>query len=361
MCCCHEKDFIIKWGTMTMRNFIMAASVIAVCILVPGMLKAAAGLGPEGAWIDQGTAPMPPMPPMPMMPGGPGMPSILGPSATPGLTPEQLMQMMLPAGTTLPPGLPPGMTLPPGVTLPAAQGGQGGRQPAPEPAALSAQEQELQRRGIVRVELRPSRPFVLSLPFPGTLLSVEVRDGELVEEGQVLAVLDKQNVERELADARRNLESALERVQTMQEYAAREQEGARENLARNADRLRDAEERLALTDMRAPFAGRVTEIRASAGQHLRRGDAVMELAEQGDMEIISQVPSGWVSRLQPGNIIWVFVEETGKSYEAEFLRFGGRVNASTRTIRAYSRFLDTPLELLPGMSGRADYFPPVAR
>jgi len=228
-------------------------------------------------------------------------------------------------------------------------------------AALGAHELELQRRGIVRAEVRPARPYVLSLPFVGVLASVAVHDGELVEQDQVLAVLETQGLERELEDARLALAAAVERVQAMQEYAPKEQEGARGGLARSADKLREAEERLAMTTLRAPFAGRVTEIKAKAGQHLRRGEAVMELAEHGDLEIISQVPSAWVSRLQPGNIIWVYVEETGKSYEAEFLRFGGRVSAATRSIRAYSRFVDTPPELLPGMSGRADFFPQSSR
>jgi|GEM_PF-2169187 len=226
---------------------------------------------------------------------------------------------------------------------------------------LGAKELEMQQRGIVRAEVRPARPYVLSLPFAGTLASVEVYDGELVEKDQVLAVLDKQGMERELEEARLVVTAALERVQTVQEYTPKEQEEARENLARSADKLREVEERMAMTSLRAPFAGRVTEIKTRAGQHLKRGEAVMELAEQGDLEVFSQVPSAWVSRLRPGNIIWVYVEETGKSYEAEFVRFGGKVNPSVRSIRAYARFVNTPAELLPGMGGRADFFPPQSR
>jgi multidrug efflux pump subunit AcrA (membrane-fusion protein) len=225
-------------------------------------------------------------------------------------------------------------------------------------AQQTTHELELEQRGIVRIEVRPAKPYVLSMPFAGVLASVAVHDGELAEQNQVLAVLETQGLERELEEARRALEVVIERVQTMREYAPKEQEGAREELARSADKLREAEERLGMAGLRAPFAGRVTEIKARAGQHLRRGEAVMELAEQGDLEIIGQVPSVWASRLRPGNIIWVYVEETGKSYEAEFLRFGGRVNAAARSIRAYARFVDTPPELLPGMSGRADFFPP---
>ena len=241
---------------------------------------------------------------------------------------------------------------------PAASGSVKRPPPAVSPGF---NEQDLQRRGIALIEVRPARPYMLSLPFPGTLAEVAVHDGEIVEKDQELAVLDTGQARRELEEARQAMTKALERVQAMQEFAAKQQEEAREYLAGAADKLREAEERMSMTILRAPFAGRVTEVKAHAGQHLRRGEPVMELAEKDDIEVIGDVPSAWVSSLKRGHIIWVFVEETGKSYEAEFMRFGGKVNPSIKSIRAYSRFLAPPEELLPGMSGRADYFPPRSR
>ena len=224
-------------------------------------------------------------------------------------------------------------------------------------AEMSPKELEMQRRGIVRAEIRPSRPMLLSAPYPGTLVSVNVHDGEEVTTGQVLAVFDPRHAQRELEEARQAMTDAVERVQRMREFSVKDQEAARELLARHADKVREAEERLAMTDLSSPFAGRVMEVRASAGQHLKRGETVVELAEEGDLQIIATVPSTWVSNLSRGHIIWVWVDETAKSYEAEFVRFGGKVNSASGSIRAYARFADPPPELLPGMSGRADFFP----
>lgn len=237
----------------------------------------------------------------------------------------------------------------------------GGGPAAVAPPASDARSAELARRGIVRVELRPSRPFLLSSPFAATLSAVEIQDGDLVSEGQVLARFDARNVERELEEARQALASALEQVQNAQDKSAQEQEQAQAALARQADNVREVEERLSQTALAAPFQGRVVDVRAFAGQHLRRGDAVAELSENGDIEIVSTVPSAWISRLAPGHIIWVYVEETAKSYEAEFVRFGGKVDTATRSIRAYAKFITGPDELLPGMSGRADFFPKRSR
>lgn len=224
-------------------------------------------------------------------------------------------------------------------------------------AEMSPRELEMQRRGIVRAEIRPSRPMLLSAPYPGTLVSVNVHDGEEVTTGQVLAVFDSRHAQRELEEARQAMADAVERVQDMREFSVRDQEAARELLARHADKVREAEEHLDMTDLSSPFTGRVMEVRASAGQHLKRGETVVELAEEGDLQIIATVPSTWVSNLSRGHIIWVWVDETAKSYEAEFVRFGGKVNSAAGSIRAYARFATPPPELLPGMSGRADFFP----
>lgn len=224
-------------------------------------------------------------------------------------------------------------------------------------SGLEPRTVELMRRGIVRVEIRPARPMLITAPFSGSLAEMRVHDGETVSPGQVVAVLDPTLARRGLEDARLAMADAIERVQAAQGAQPVEQEAARTRLARAADSLREAEERLERTTLSAPFAGRVTEVRASAGQMLKQGETVAELAEEGDMEIVCTVPSVWVSHVESGHRIWVFVEETAKSYEAEFIRFGGRVDAASRTVRAYARFSSAPAELLPGMSGRADFFP----
>ncbi|MDR0339367.1 MAG: HlyD family efflux transporter periplasmic adaptor subunit, partial [Desulfovibrio sp.] len=201
--------------------------------------------------------------------------------------------------------------------------------PAAPPLSEEAYR-ELERRGIVRVEIRPARPWVLAAPFSAQLAEIAVHDGEAVEEGRLLTVFDAAFLERDLEEARQAMAKAIERVQNVREEGERVRNEAVTRLARAADMLRDAEERLAGSRQRAPFKGRVTAVQAKAGQHLKRGESILELAEDGDMEVVCSVPSAWVSRLESGRLIWIYVEELGRSYEGEFVRFGGRVDSSRR-------------------------------
>ena len=64
--------------------------------------------------------------------------------------------------------------------------------------------------------------------------------------------------------------------------------------------------------------------------------------------------------MKPGHVVWVYVDETGKSYEAVLDRLGGKVDPASKTIRVYARFSSPQAELLPGMSGSASIRPQLA-
>lgn len=251
------------------------------------------------------------------------------------------------------------LTLPDAPSAPGFGGSAAGLGPAPAlRSGLSEDQwQALQRRGIVRVELRPARPRVLAAPFSGLLQDVFVRDGDAIKAGSAVARFDAASLEGALREARDAVNAAIDRVQGAQGASATVLDYAQQELARKADALRDAESRLAGAQLFAPVDGRIIEVFAKAGQYLKRGDSVVEIAEPGDMEIVCTVPSAWMARLGPGHLVWVYVDETAQSYEAEFLRFAGKVNSADKSIRVYARFKQPLPELVPGMSGRADFFP----
>ncbi|MDL2316490.1 HlyD family efflux transporter periplasmic adaptor subunit, partial [Desulfovibrio sp. OttesenSCG-928-A18] len=191
-------------------------------------------------------------------------------------------------------------------------------------------------------------------PFSAVVQDIFVQDGDSVKEGQKLAQMDIRREERALADARKTLSEALQRLD-----APDSQGHAEKELAPLADKVGEAEERMAQGTVSAPFAGRITELRAQRGQYLKQGDALLEIAEQGALEIYATVPSTWARHLESGHIIWVYVEETARSYEAVIARLGGKVDPATRSIRAYARFTGESAGILPGMSGRANFWPPL--
>lgn len=297
-------------------------------------------------------------------------------------TPDQGRQPDAPAFLPLPP-----------MERPAGPGAADSDAPAGKnegQGARSVHGGQGARGSIVEARLEPSRPLILSAPFSGLLVMVAVRDGERVAPGDLVARFDAESPANEPAGARRDRQTPQGRApepdraeqegpgQSETEQGgpkqSRTEQGGGGGLSDAPDAMPDAmpdtgpgaapgavlalEKRLAQASLAAPFAGLVTEVRAHAGQHLKQGDPVAELVEDGDLEIVCTVPSAWTARLRPGHVIWVWVDESAQSYEAVFERFGGKVDPASKTIRAYARFALPAPELLPGMSGRANFFPP---
>lgn len=233
--------------------------------------------------------------------------------------------------------------------------------PAAPLTRAESRERDLLRRGIARISLAPVRPVVLSAPFEGTLLSLQVFDGEEVDAGQTIALFDDSDVLVELEAARVAAAAGAARLESARQGTIAELEEAAAFSAAKAAAVRRLEEQIKRAEVVAPFTGRILDIQSKPGRRLKHGEPFAEVAEAGDLEITGTVPSSWISSLNPGHLIWVYVDEAGKSYEATIARFGGKVDAETRTVRVYAHFVEMPPELLPGMSGRADFFPNTKR
>jgi multidrug resistance efflux pump len=213
------------------------------------------------------------------------------------------------------------------------------------------------RQNIVRAEVKPVNLMVLSAPHDGVIAAVSVRDGDSVDEGQRMVSFDTRAEEqsRTLADAL--AADAFNRLGTLPEGPSRERDELAAEYLRHSTQVRVHEHKLARSAINASFAGTVTEVYAKAGEHVKEGAPIVEIAESGSLEIVCRVPSAWVRWLKPGHIVWMYVEETAKSYEAVLVRLGGKVDANSKTLRAYARFSTPPTDLLPGMSGSASIRP----
>jgi membrane fusion protein, multidrug efflux system len=62
-------------------------------------------------------------------------------------------------------------------------------------------------------------------------------------------------------------------------------------------------------------------------------------------------------QLKTGKAFKVTLDETAKTYQAQIIRIGGRVDPVSQTIKVYGRIADNSVELLPGMSGAIELAP----
>lgn len=62
--------------------------------------------------------------------------------------------------------------------------------------------------------------------------------------------------------------------------------------------LQLAELDFAQTELKAPFAGRITALHTAPGNRVRIGDRLIELLAENSLEVVAQVPNRWVGALQ---------------------------------------------------------------
>lgn len=193
----------------------------------------------------------------------------------------------------------------------------------------------------------------------GRIIEIPWRDGNVVKEGQVLVRFDCAVQQSQLIRARAGVEKRR-RVRDVNERLVKLGSVSKLELD-----LNEAEVQEAVADLRvvetmvnrctliAPFAGRVVDVPVRQWQYIGEGQPLLELVDDGELEIEMIVPSDWLAWLRQGHRFTVQMDETHRSYAAEVARLSGRVDPVSRSIKVYARLQTRAPELLPGMSGHA--------
>lgn len=263
----------------------------------------------------------------------------------------------------------------------------------PQPAVERYRTEPVTRRTVVQLvestgELDVRSRVEVPAPFPGTLLSIEVQEGDTVQAGALLATLDARSVELALRSAQATAEAATGRLSQAQAGLA-EAEREREHAARlqqkglaspqdiaSADSARDrakaavaaarAEQKLAQQSIASAELGKSgSRISAPVGGVLLRvpdriGAAVSP--ERGPLFVIGEPLEvmrlqAWVSeseilRIKPGSQAEVLVQELSLHARVEHVGIEPRRNGGVVQYPV-TMLVDNPeRQLRPGMTAR---------
>lgn len=223
--------------------------------------------------------------------------------------------------------------------------------------------------------------------FSGRLESVEVRVGDRVEQGQVLARLDPVDLNEQIAQARAQVAASLaneRRVQVEVEQGRRElarmdallaeklvSESDVEVQRARVDALRmqigvqgaqaaEAKARVALLEKRlaesvvvAPFAGRVAERYMDPGAIVGAGARLVKLVAERPLWLRFEVPEHDVPLVKVGAEVTVGTRGEAGEVKAEVRGLAGEVARDRRVALAEAVVSDPPEGWLPGMFAEA--------
>lgn len=231
-------------------------------------------------------------------------------------------------------------------------------------ALQTSYEVDREFMGIVQAPQRVD----LGFDSAGVLIEVLVEEGDWVEQGQKLAVLDSSVLQSELSSAKAtkrdlNARLALNKKDLARQEKLREKnytsESQRDTLASQQQSLRaqiqsaaasvqSLERQIKKKSLYAPFSAHVAARLVDKGVVVAPGTPVLELLESGALEARVGVPIRMARKLRTGEQYTVVVE--GVRYRALLKTLGNSINRSSKTVAAQLEIvgIDSDIKLLDG-------------
>ncbi len=260
-------------------------------------------------------------------------------------------------------------------------------QPSSKVLVVEAELRELPSTIRLVGTVRPARKSIIGSEVAGVLAIVPVREGDFVEQGQVLCQLDENMPRLDVDAARGELESLIARLDIAKaelgrwtkerERVAGLQQGgraqAKELYDTEADylgaeaRVREAEHKIqaqqailgrAETNLRkativAPFNGYISRLLTEVGQWLPLGGDVVELIDLDTVLVRVDAPESAIPYLHVGDPAPVLLDAVHTLFTGHIRHIIPQGNELARTFPVDIEIHNTAHQLRAGMFGRA--------
>ena len=212
--------------------------------------------------------------------------------------------------------------------------------------------------GVIRAEVEVD----LAFQTLGRLIARNVDVGDVVDKGDILALLDSKDLQDEVAAAEAAAEAAAVELDTARAAAERTEALFRRNVASTADleqvrqalaaavaadqqaraALVRARDTAAFAEMRAPFSGVISAVMATPGAVVSAGEPVLQLSAQNRLEAVIDLAPPVMARLDLGGTFEVWSENHAESRQkATVSRVAPVADALTRTRRVHLALEDS--------------------
>lgn len=211
--------------------------------------------------------------------------------------------------------------------------------------------------------LDASRSSDLSFQVGGKIAELNIKEAQMVQQGDVLAKLDAQDLDSSLASAKAKYDVAEEDYQTgerlLKEDAIARNVVAQRKSARDVAlaALESAQKAVQDSIIVAPFSGAIAKIPVQALQRVQAGELIATLIDGTEMDVEFNLPARIISQVKDRNKDNFVVLEAfpDQRFPAKFKEAGLIADATSQTYAITLTFVP-PADriILPGMSATVE-------
>ncbi len=190
----------------------------------------------------------------------------------------------------------------------------------------------------------------------GRLAKIFVREGQVVQQGELLLSLNTEAIEKQIAGVQAGLELAsttYEKQKALwdQEIGSEIQYlQAKSNKETLEAQLEGLESQLRMAQLRAPYEGTVNKIYAKVGELVGPGMAGIEFVNLDQITIRANVSENYIGVVKKGQAVEVsFGSLNHKTIQTEIVRVSKVINAKNRTFEIELRVGNKDKSIKPNM------------
>ena len=211
----------------------------------------------------------------------------------------------------------------------------------------------------VQATIKTDQNMVLMPEFSGRVLKIYTKEGERVQKGQVLAVIDDGGLKEQLEVLRsqfllsktlfdrqerlwnQNIGSEIEYLQAKTAYKA--QLKSKEQLESKLDKTR----------VRAPFNGVVDHVIIEEGNLVAPGQSpLFRIINFKNMYVYANVPEKYLTTINKNTKVTVEIPVLGSKFEAKVTKKGNNINTGNRSFRVEVKVPDHLEKISPNLNAK---------
>lgn len=219
----------------------------------------------------------------------------------------------------------------------------------------------------IRAQLVPQRFATLSAELGIKIARIHVREGERFKAGQPLVSFECSLQAAQLEKAKAQVFAAQGTFEGNQRLVKFNAIGDVELRNAEAELLKAKAEQSYLQaivskcQISAPYSGRAGEWKAREQQFVQPGQPVLEIVDDGTLELEFILPTSAVAALRSAGKFRVVIDDTRKTYPARFVRSGAKADPVSQTTKVIAVLEGNYPELMAGMSGRVQLSVPAEK
>lgn len=194
----------------------------------------------------------------------------------------------------------------------------------------------------------------LSTQMPGTITKINVKVGNRVVKGQVLAETDASSIEQQISDLQTNLELAKQVFQKQQnlwdkkigtEVQYLQAKTNKESLEKKMSML---QEQLRMSKIISPINGTVDAVNIKLSQMVSPGMNAINVVNYSNLKVKADLAESYSSRVKTGNTVLVYFPDTNDSLITKVNYAASAINVLSRTF-GVEVFLNNNKQYHPNM------------